>query len=66
MKDMRILSSASARAVMSLQSFMTGFIPGPSQDKDYFPLGWQPFSFDLDYDGTVTTAYLIVDLNLIN
>lgn len=56
-RDMRILSSGSARTIMSLQSFMAGFIPGPLKEKDFFPLGWQPFGFDVDYDGTVRDCF---------
>lgn len=52
-KDMRIITSAKPRTTMSLQSFMAGFFPSLSSERNNFPLGWQPIAFDMDYDGTV-------------
>lgn len=57
---MRILSSAGGRTSMSLQYFMAGFFPGPSQYDDNLPKDWQPFYFDLDYSGKVIFKMMTV------
>lgn len=50
--NMKIVSSASDRCIMSLQSFMSGFFPPPILDLT-IPLYWQPFTHSIDYDGKI-------------
>lgn len=57
-QNMRILSSVPDRTIMSLQSFMAGFLPPPVLDTT-LPLYWQPFTFEIDYPGRV--VYLKLD-----
>lgn len=52
--NMRTLSSDTSRAVMSLQSFMAGFLPPDPLDKT-LPLRWQPFNLETDSAGRVLT-----------
>lgn len=37
---------------MSLGSFMAGFLPPPLLDTN-LPIYWQPYTFDIDYEGRV-------------
>lgn len=52
---MRILSSISDRAKMSLQSFMAGFLPPPIFDLT-LPIYWQPFNFEIDHKQRIIHA----------
>lgn len=51
-RNMQILSSRSDRCVMSLQSFMAGFMPPPVTDFT-LPVMWQPFAMAVDNDAEV-------------
>lgn len=48
--NMRIITSVPDRCIMSLQSFMAGFFPPPVLDMT-LPIYWQPFTFEIDYEG---------------
>lgn len=52
LSNMRIMSSVPDRCIMSLQSFMSGFLPPPLLDLT-LPLYWQPFTHATDHAGQV-------------
>lgn len=58
LSNMRIVSSVPERTIMSLQSFMAGFLPPPLHQSN-LPIFWQPFPFDIDYDGKL--VYMRLD-----
>lgn len=64
LSNMKITSSVSDRCIMSLQSFMGGFLPPPLLDLT-LPLYWQPFTHSVDDTGRVRGAYLMLGYLLI-
>lgn len=58
MSNMQIISSFPERCIMSLQSFMAGFMPPPVLDTT-LPIYWQPFTFEVDHAGRI--VYLLFD-----